>query len=149
MFIQVEKTPNPLTLKFLPGQSILEGTRTYDFTSISAAKISPLALCVCLFYLSTTLHIRNYRQLLRITGVKGVFFGESFVSVTKSSEDEDWSLIKPDVFAIIMDYIQTGKPIITDITSNEPTDTSSRAYNKQKTCAVLQQFSKQTTTRWR
>ncbi|KAI6175410.1 hypothetical protein M3Y97_00685700 [Aphelenchoides bicaudatus] len=107
MFIQVEKTPNPLTLKFLPGQKILDGTRTYDFTSISSAKVSPLAL-----------------QLLRIEGVKGVFFGEDFVSVTKTNEDEDWALIKPDVFATLMDYVQSGKPIITDATSSEPTDTT-------------------------
>ncbi|KAI6180940.1 hypothetical protein M3Y98_00775500 [Aphelenchoides besseyi] len=107
MFIQVEQTPNPLTLKFLPGQKILDGTRTYDFTSVNSAKISPLAL-----------------QLLRITGVKGVFFGEDFVSITKSSEEEEWALIKPEVFATIMDYIQTGKPIITDAASAEPTDTT-------------------------
>jgi hypothetical protein len=67
---------------------------------------------------------------LRIDGVKGVFFGEDFVSVTKNSEDEDWALIKPDVFATLMDYIQSGKPIITDAASQAPTDTSmSRCYS--------------------
>ncbi|KAI6219308.1 NFU1 iron-sulfur cluster scaffold-like protein, mitochondrial [Aphelenchoides fujianensis] len=88
-------------------QKILDGTRTYDFTNVQAAKISPLAL-----------------QLLRITGVKGVFFGEDFVSVTKSSEDEEWALIKPDVFATIMDYLQAGKPVISDVAASEPTDTT-------------------------
>jgi hypothetical protein len=50
------------------------------------------------------------------------------VSVTKSSEDEDWALIKPDVFATLMDYIQSEKPIITDAASQTPTDTSTFRY---------------------
>jgi hypothetical protein len=61
---------------------------------------------------------------LRIEGVKGVFFGEDFVSVTKTTEEEDWALLKPDVFATLMDYIQSGKPVITDAASSAPTDTS-------------------------
>uniref|UniRef100_A0A914CZF4 NFU1 iron-sulfur cluster scaffold homolog, mitochondrial n=1 Tax=Acrobeloides nanus TaxID=290746 RepID=A0A914CZF4_9BILA len=108
MFIQVQETPNPLTLKFLPGQQILaDSSRTYDFTSIKQAKSSPLAL-----------------QVLRIPGVKGVFFGEDFISVTKDSEEEDWSVLKPDIFATIMNYLQSGKSVITDDLASQPTDTT-------------------------
>lgn len=65
-----------------------------------------------------------FRQLLRIDGVKGVFFGENFVSITKTNEEDDWTLIKPEVFSILMEYVQSGKPVITDTENSEPTDTS-------------------------
>lgn len=63
---------------------------------------------------------------MRIEGVKSVFFGEDFVTVTKADPDEDWAVIKPDIFATIMEFIQSGKPVFTDPSSaaNEPTDTS-------------------------
>ena len=99
MFIQVQDTPNPLSLKFLPGQKLLTGQlagRTFEFTSArEAAQRSPLA-----------------RDLLRIEGVRSVFFGEDFVSVQKQSEDEDWALLKPLIFAAIMDHLQSGRPVI-------------------------------------
>lgn len=66
----------------------------------------------------------SFRQLLRLHGVKAVFFGEDFVTVTKSSEEEEWALIKPDVFAVLMDYLQSGKDVITDTSALEPSDTS-------------------------
>ena len=67
-----------------------------------------------------------FRQLFRVEGVKTVFFGEDFIAVTKQSEDEDWAVMKPHIFATIMDYIQSGKPVITDLESlsSQPTDTS-------------------------
>uniref|UniRef100_A0A915ECN1 NFU1 iron-sulfur cluster scaffold homolog, mitochondrial n=1 Tax=Ditylenchus dipsaci TaxID=166011 RepID=A0A915ECN1_9BILA len=110
MFIQVQETPNPLTLKFVPGQKILvDASRTYDFTSLKQASVSPLA-----------------KKLMRIEGVKGVFFGEDFVTVTKENEEEDWAVIKPDVFATIMDHLQSDKPVFNENEdlSNEPTDTT-------------------------
>uniref|UniRef100_A0A914YT76 NFU1 iron-sulfur cluster scaffold homolog, mitochondrial n=1 Tax=Panagrolaimus superbus TaxID=310955 RepID=A0A914YT76_9BILA len=110
LFIRVEETPNPLTLKFLPGEKILENSsRTYEFSSASGAKQSPLAI-----------------QLFRVEGVKNVFFGEDFISITKQSEDEDWGVMKPNIFATIMDYIQSGKPVITDLETleSQPTDTT-------------------------
>lgn len=63
---------------------------------------------------------------MRIEGVKTVFFGEDFVTVMKENEDEDWAVIKPDVFAAIMDYLQSGKPVISEEgdLSGQPTDTS-------------------------
>lgn len=98
MFIQVQETPNPLTLKFLPGQTIMgEGKATMDFTTVSAAKRSPLAL-----------------QLFRVDGVKSIFFGEDFVTVTKRNEDIDWAVMKPEIFATIMDFLQTGKAIVNE-----------------------------------
>jgi NFU1 iron-sulfur cluster scaffold homolog, mitochondrial len=65
-----------------------------------------------------------FRQVLRIPGVKGVFFGEDFITVTKDSEEEDWSVLKPDIFATIMNYLQSGKSVITDDLASQPTDTS-------------------------
>ena len=58
--------------------------------------------------------------------MKTVFFGEDFISITKRSEDDAWGVMKPDIFATIMDYIQSGRAIITDLESlsSQPTDTS-------------------------
>ncbi|CAI5449744.1 unnamed protein product [Caenorhabditis angaria] len=99
MYIQVQETPNPLSLKFLPGQQILPDTsKTYDFASASTAvKQSPLAV-----------------KLLRVEGVKRVFFGENFVTITKSDENVDWALLRPEIFSTIADHLQTGKPIINE-----------------------------------
>ncbi|TKR73846.1 hypothetical protein L596_021104 [Steinernema carpocapsae] len=110
LFIQVQDTPNPMTLKFLPGQQVLDdGSRTFNFATVSEAKQSPLAL-----------------QLFRVDGVKGVFFGEDFITITKNSEDTEWSLMKPDIFATIMDFLQSGKPVITELSAadQEPSDTT-------------------------
>jgi len=64
---------------------------------------------------------------MRIEGVKSVFFGDDFVTITKEQEDEDWAVIKPHVFASLMDFLQSGKPVLTDeidSAGQEPTDTS-------------------------
>uniref|UniRef100_A0A914W316 NFU1 iron-sulfur cluster scaffold homolog, mitochondrial n=1 Tax=Plectus sambesii TaxID=2011161 RepID=A0A914W316_9BILA len=108
MFIQVQDTPNPMTLKFLPGVPVLgEPNRTIDFTSVSEAKKSPLAL-----------------QLFRVDGVKRVFFGEDFITLTKLDEDTDWAVMKPEIFATIMDYFASGKAILSDDTPESPSDTA-------------------------
>lgn len=66
---------------------------------------------------------------MRVPGVKGVFFGEDFITVTKDSEEEDWSVIKPDLFATIMNYLQAGKPVISESESlASPTDTSNYTF---------------------
>ena len=93
MFIQTESTPNPATLKFLPGQAVLE-TGTVDFPSSEAAGNSPLA-----------------QRIFAADGVTGVFFGTDFVTVTKS-EDADWDLIKPAILGAIMEHYQSGAPVI-------------------------------------
>lgn len=93
MFIQTEGTPNPATLKFLPGQSVL-GTGTADFISAEAASTSPLA----------------YR-VFGIDGVAGVFLGADFITVTKSDVTE-WDHIKPAILGAIMEHYQSGQPAI-------------------------------------
>ncbi|XP_023574225.1 NFU1 iron-sulfur cluster scaffold homolog, mitochondrial isoform X1 [Octodon degus] len=100
MFIQTQDTPNPNSLKFVPGKPVLE-TRTMDFPTPAAAFRSPLA-----------------RQLFRIEGVKSVFFGPDFITVTKENEELDWNLLKPDIYATIMDFFASGLPLVTEETSS-------------------------------
>jgi Fe-S cluster biogenesis protein NfuA len=93
MFIQTESTPNPATLKFLPGQTVMRAG-TADFPSAQMALPSPLA-----------------RRIFENDGVTGVFFGADFVTVTKA-EDVDWAHIKPGILGAIMDHFQSGDPVI-------------------------------------
>ncbi len=93
MFIQTESTPNPATLKFLPGQTVLE-TGTADFPSQESASSSPLA-----------------QRIYATGGVTGVFFGNDFVTVTKA-EDREWDHIKPAILGAIMEHYQSGQPVI-------------------------------------
>jgi Fe-S cluster biogenesis protein NfuA len=94
MFIQTESTPNPATLKFLPGQTVLE-MGTADFPSAPAAEKSPLAL-----------------RIFAVTGVTGVFFGTDFVTVTKA-EGVEWQHVKPAILGAIMEHFQSGAPVMT------------------------------------
>jgi Fe-S cluster biogenesis protein NfuA len=93
MFIQTESTPNPATLKFLPGQTVLE-LGTADFPNAEAAQTSPLA-----------------KRIFATGGVTGVFFGTDFVTVTKSDE-ADWQHIKPAILGAIMEHYQSGAPVM-------------------------------------
>ncbi|WP_208350668.1 NifU family protein [Pseudaestuariivita rosea] len=93
MFIQTESTPNPATLKFLPGQSVME-MGTADFPSADTADKSPLA-----------------KRLFAVQGVTGVFFGNDFVTVTKADTVE-WDHIKPSLLGAIMEHYQSGDPVI-------------------------------------
>jgi len=94
MFIQTEATPNPQTLKFLPGREVLAG-EPMDFRSDEAAAASPLA-----------------SALFTVEGVTGVFFGSDFVAVTKG--DSEWSHIKPAILGSIMEHYMSGQPLLTD-----------------------------------
>ncbi len=94
MFIQTESTPNPATLKFLPGQTVLE-LGTADFPSADTAGKSPLA-----------------GRIFAVPGVTGVFFGTDFVTVTKG-EAVDWGHIKPAILGAIMEHYQSGAPVMT------------------------------------
>ena len=87
MFIQTESTPNPATLKFLPGQTVLE-LGTADFPNAEAATKSPLA-----------------KRIFAVEGVTGVFFGMDFVTVTKA-EGVDWQHIKPAILGAVMEHYQ-------------------------------------------
>ena len=93
MFIQTESTPNPATLKFLPGQSVL-AAGTADFPSVEAAETSPLAA-----------------RIFAVDGVTGVFFGSDFVTVTKADAVE-WDHIKPAILGAVMEHYQSGQPVM-------------------------------------
>lgn len=104
MFIQTQDTPNPNSLKFLPGCAVLEPGQTMDFPTGQAAYISPLA-----------------KILFRIDGVKSIFFGPDFITVTRQSEDVDWKLLKPEIFASIMDFFASGLPVLKEGVPNSDT----------------------------
>ncbi len=94
MFIQTERTPNPATLKFIPGRTILE-SGTADFTQADLADgVSPLAMA-----------------LFGVSGVDGVFLGTDFITVTKA-DDQDWQQMKPQVLAAMMQHFSSGAPIL-------------------------------------
>jgi Fe-S cluster biogenesis protein NfuA len=92
MFIQTEATPNPSTLKFIPGKPVL-GAGTREFKAAAEAGDSPLA-----------------QRLFDVDGVRGVFFGSDFISVTKS--DIEWQHLKPAVLGAIMEHYLSGVPVI-------------------------------------
>ena len=95
MFIQTEATPNPATLKFLPGIPVLE-RGTADFPDEETAARSPLA-----------------QRLFAVEGVSGVFLGADFISVTKTTE-KDWQVMKPLVLSAVMDHFTQGEPGLLD-----------------------------------
>ena len=101
MFIQTEETPNPATLKFLPGQTVL-GTGTANFSDEDNLESSPLA-----------------KKLFKVEGVVGVFLGSDFITITKR-EDFLWEHIKPALLGTIMDFLKSGEEIL----NNDSRDTS-------------------------
>ena len=94
MFIQTEATPNPATLKFLPGRAVL-ASGTMEFNDRAAAARSPLAA-----------------RLFEVPGVTGVFYGADFVTVTK--DDSDWQHLKPAILGAIMEHYMSGGPLMAD-----------------------------------
>jgi Fe-S cluster biogenesis protein NfuA len=92
MYIETETTPNPATLKFLPGRSVME-TGTREFTSPEAAETSPLA-----------------RALFDIGEITGVFFGSDFISIT-AAPAVDWSQLKPQVVSVLLDHFVSQAPL--------------------------------------
>src|SRR5262245_31868563 len=103
MFIQTEPTPNPATLKFLPGRTVLSNG-TLDMRDGEAAAQSPLA-----------------ERLFEIAGVSGVFFGSDFIAVTKANGE--WQQLKPAILGAIMEHFMSGAPLVRgdDVA---PTDTA-------------------------
>ena len=93
MFIETEQTPNPATLKFLPGRAIM-ASGTADFTSAEKAGRSPLAT-----------------RLFQIEGVTGVFLGADFVTVTKA-DGRTWQVLKPAILGVIMEHLTANRPIL-------------------------------------
>ena len=94
MFIQTEATPNPATLKFIPGEPVVSGAPR-DFRSLDDADASPLAT-----------------RLFSVNGVTGVFLGADFITVTKA--DGDWQHLKPAILGVIMEHYLSGAPILSD-----------------------------------
>jgi Fe-S cluster biogenesis protein NfuA len=94
MFIQTEATPNPATLKFIPGRTVLDGG-TLEFANREAAARSPLA-----------------ERLFDVAGVTSVFYGSDFVTVTK--DDSDWQHLKPAILGAIMEHYMSGAPLLAD-----------------------------------
>ncbi|MGF1455761.1 MAG: NifU family protein [Alphaproteobacteria bacterium] len=116
MFIQTEETPNPATLKFLPGRAVMaEGTR--EFVSQQDADGSPLAAA-----------------LFRVDGVSGVFFGPDFITITK--DGGDWAHLKPALLGAITDHYASGTPLFADGAST--TATGHAAYDGDDEDVVAQ-----------
>ena len=95
MFIQTESTPNPQTLKFLPGVEVLKDS-TIFYTNSKSAEVSPLATA-----------------LFKIDGVTAVFLGSNFITVTRNA-DMDWAVMKPGLLNTIMEHFVAGRPVIAE-----------------------------------
>ena len=105
MFIQTEETPNPSTLKFLPGQEVLPNG-SMDFRSEQDAKNSPLA-----------------EALFNVDGVVGVFLSDDFITITKR-DDKEWHLMKPGLLGVIMEHFTANRPVIISDDENSKSDSS-------------------------
>lgn len=115
MFIQNEETPNPETLKFIPHGQIVAGDRVCEFKNQKqAASVSPLAM-----------------QLFNIEGVRSLFFGKDFITVTKD-ENKEWQVIKAEINATILDFYVSGKQVFFD------NNNSSKVYDDNDSEVVKQ-----------
>ncbi|KAL8533278.1 hypothetical protein ACS0TY_009608 [Phlomoides rotata] len=120
MFIQTQSTPNPASLMFYPGKPVMEAGSA-DFPSARSAMSSPLA-----------------KSLFGIDGITRVFFGSDFVTVTKS-EDSKWDLLKPEIFAAIMDFYSSGQPLILDTAAASSMDTAIKE-DDSETVAMIKEL---------
>ncbi|CAA7048489.1 unnamed protein product [Microthlaspi erraticum] len=105
MFMQTQSTPNPSSLMFNPGKPVME-VGSADFPNSRSAMSSPLA-----------------NAIFAIDGVVRVFFGSDFVTVTKS-DDVTWDFLKPEVFAVVMDFYSSGQPLFLDSQASAAKDTA-------------------------
>ena len=112
MFIQTETTPNPNTMKFLPGQDVL-GDKTAFFTDRENAAISPLA-----------------SALFVLTDIRAVFFGGDFITVTKT-EAASWEILKPQILTTIMEHYQSGLPLMGEAKPAKTESTQSYSADEQ------------------
>ncbi|CAL8361101.1 unnamed protein product [Boreogadus saida] len=116
--VQTQDTPNPRSLKFLPGKPVL-GSGTLDFPSPSSAECSSLA-----------------RDLFEIEGVKSVFFGPDFITVTKMDDDVEWTDIKRYSLDAIVKFFESGTPITTGAVNNE----SSYSEDDDEVVAIIKEL---------
>lgn len=117
MFIQTEETPNPATLKFLPGLDVI-AAGTADFPNREAATRSPLAA-----------------RLFDVADVTAVFLGADFVTVTKAPE-VDWQVLKPAVLGAIMEHFTSGDPVIRE--ASGPTHASGDGDNDEIVSQIVE-----------
>ena len=112
MFIQTEATPNPATLKFIPGRVVLDGG-TMEFSTREAATRSPLA-----------------EKLFEVPGVAGVFYGSDFITVTKANGE--WQQLKPAILGAIMEHYMSGAPLLADgtVASDDERDENDEFYDE-------------------
>lgn len=96
MLIETEPTPNPNTLKFLPGRPVLE-SGTAEFRDAASAAVSPLA-----------------QALFGVDGVTGIYLGSNFITVSKA-DDKEWLLLKPALLGLIMDHFTSDRPVMTGV----------------------------------
>ena len=94
MFIQTEATPNPATLKFIPGRVVVDGG-PMEFSSRESATRSPLA-----------------EKLFDVPGITGVFYGSDFITVTKAADDIDWRELKAPILAAVMEHFTSGAALL-------------------------------------
>ncbi len=116
MFIQTEATPNPATLKFIPGRIVLDNG-TLEFANREAASRSPLA-----------------ERLFSVPGVTSVFYGSDFVTVTK--DDSDWQHLKPAILGAIMEHYMSGAPLLADGSQASDADRNSATANSSRQANV-------------
>lgn len=119
MFIRVQDTPNPNSLKFIPGVDVLE-SGTLDLPSASHAYRSPLA-----------------RLLFRINGVKAIFYGKDFITITRSEDAPTWVLLKPEIYATIMDFFSSNLPILS---ADQPQDDSAPSDDDDEVVALIKEL---------
>ncbi len=110
MFIQTEATPNPNTMKFLPGQPVL-GDKTAFFTDSDNAKASPLA-----------------SALFVLSDIRAVFFGGDFITVTKT-EAASWDVLKPQILTTVMEHYQNGLPLMSPASDAKADSASAISYS--------------------
>ena len=119
MFIQTENTPNPLTVKFLPGETVME-EGVAEFKNKKQALVSPLA-----------------KQLFQLGDVDGVFFGSDFISVTKE-ENANWEMLKTRVMAVVMEHFTIGQPLFNE--GQAPSDKDSANEDDDELTAQIKEL---------
>ena len=130
MFIQTQSTPNPATLKFLPGRDVSPST-PYEFISEDEAAASPLATA-----------------LFAVNGVRNVFLGADFVAITKTDE-ADWAVLKPQALAAIMDHFVSGAPIMADANAQPASDDDEDVVYEGETAEIVAEIKELIATRVR